>query len=244
MKTRSGPPTLSDSEELLTDVLGVIQDNERKDLEEKRSVEESFIEELFDLRCSDLPVIYNFELFEEEVYKGIQVFDQIEEIEKRDHSMMEMKLASPSRKPKKQVLHECKFCSKVFMYLSEFTEHEKSYQKDISCDICGKILRSASHLVNHKNHHNPGLLGKPCEVCREVLCQCQGGGVTRGEAGTKIKSFCCKSCGAVFDSRSLLVRHQKLQHKLHKTSKVKKTLGSSKHIEWRKTSGKDLTRAL
>ena len=58
-------------------------------------------------------------------------------------------------------------------------------------------------------------------------------------------SFRCKTCSVVFDSKSLLVKHQILLHDMHKTTKIsKKTLGISKLIEWRKTAEKDLTRAL
>ena len=250
--TARDPPTLSDNEDLLLDVLEVIEDIERKDLEEKSSEVGCSIDESFDWRCSDLPVIYNFEVFEEEVYNGIQVFDQIEEIEKHDHNMMEIKPPTPGRKQKKaeKVMHECKICSKVFMRLSEFTEHEKIHQIDIICDICGKIQRSAIHLINHRNHHHPDLprYEEPCQS----QCQGDGGGSgtrtrERGKEGakTKTQSFCCKSCGSVFDSRSLLMNHKMLQHNMHPPRKTKKTTpSSSKHIQWRKKAEQDLSRAL
>ena len=132
-------------EELLTDVLEVIKDNLKmiKDLEEKGSVEKSSNEDLFEFSCSDLPTIYNFTVFEKEVYEDIKIFDQIEEIEKHDHSMMDIKPPTPYGKQKKQgsgkVLHECRFCSKVFMHLGKFLEHEKNHQKDI---VCGKFMIS------------------------------------------------------------------------------------------------------
>ena len=244
------PPTLSDREEELADIFGIIEDNEVKELPSSSvllpSVEKSSIEDSFDLRRTDLPVIYNFEVFEEEVYQDIKVFDQIEEIEKHDHSMVEIKLPTPCRKQKKQgggkVLYECKICSKVFMQLSEFTEHEEKHQRDIICDICGKIQRSASHLLNHRTHHHPNHREKPCEGCRKVPCQCEKGGTVTVTPSGKIKSFCCRSCGSVFDSKSLLVRHQIVQHNMHKISK--KTGGNFKHIEWRKKAQKDLSRAL
>ena len=249
--TAGDPAALSDREELLADILGIIADSEVKEVSSSSvlvpSVEKSSLEESIDLKKSDLPIIYNFKLFEQEVYQDIKVFDQVEEIEKHDHSMVESRLPTPCRKQKKQgggkMLYECKICSKVFMQLSEFTEHERNHQKDIICDICGKEQRSASHLLNHRTHHHPDLREKPCEVCRKVSCQCEGGG---GGGGTvmsgKIRSFCCKSCGTVFDSKSLLVRHQITQHDMHKISKKAKV--NFKHIERRKKAQQDLSRAL
>jgi len=225
-----------------------IFDQHLNDVLELLNEKKCFLEESFDLQPRDLPNMNNFDRFEREAFEGLKYFEDIDDIEKHDHSMSEPTTKKTvGRKQKSgKVVHQCKECGQVFMCFLDFIHHQESHKKDFACEICGKVVRKSSQLASHmeshlaKGHSGIGKEEQDLEESCHVRCAGSPAKIqSPARSSSKIRSFSCKSCAQVYDTKSELVKHQILQHDMHRANQ-----GNFKHIAWMKNAAQGWYRAL
>ena len=132
--------------------------------------------------------LQSFEELENDVFKGLDIFDKVGEIENKFaaeeevcilESNIHLGLRNPKTKSNKKpagvkVLYDCKICEKVLMSKWELIEHESSHKKEFVCEICSRSFRKEIHLNAHMDIHTCskcGIIGKlklnkKCNLCQ------------------------------------------------------------------------------
>ena len=132
--------------------------------------------------------LQSFEELENDVFKGLDIFDKVGEIENKFAAEEEVCILEPNihlgfRNPKTKsnkkpagvkVLYDCKICEKVLMSKWELVEHESSHKKEFVCEVCSRSFRKEIHLNAHMDIHTCskcGILGKlklnkKCNLCQ------------------------------------------------------------------------------
>ena len=208
--------------------------------------EKDMLEELIDVRLSDIPAMSDFDLFEANVSAGLNLFrsDNIDIVEEHNYSKTKANQRKlPSRKPNSgKILHDCKICGKVFMTSSSLGNHEEIHQKNLVCRMCQKICRSSKQMESHLKSH--GVLGKSqkleenCPTCHQVRpCQCSH--LQSPKNRIKTTSFKCKKCESVYGNKSELVRHQRTEHNMYKN--LGTNCGKVAQMTQRKSMGRKLS---
>ncbi|GFS20461.1 zinc finger protein 26 [Elysia marginata] len=108
--------------------------------------------------------------------------------------------------------HSCNICGKTCMDTMTWRHHKDSHSKQVSCQVCGRILSSACRLKEHMNIHTGD---KPieCDVChkklptRSALKNHKARMHNKGNVGNK-----CVICGEVFKTNFARNSHHLLKH--------------------------------
>lgn len=144
----------------------------------------------FDFSFSDIPLNTRPDTLESEVFKGLGVFDNIDEIEasfveeicepaaKEDNprSFTSHYYTSHDRKSSlgvrnQKVLYDCKVCAKVFITWFELHDHEAVHDtRDLVCEICEKSFRKESYLTTHMDIHRCTKCGDIRKLNAKQLC--------------------------------------------------------------------------
>ena len=202
-------------DQLLMDALELLDDIKLENLAET-----------LDLRPCDLPNMNDFDNFERCAFEGLKYFEKVDEIEKHDHSMSEptkikREFCKNTKNGSGKVIHECRVCGEAFMVFGDFIQHEESHMSDFTCQICGKMLRNSNQLRSHLESHRT----RPED--REEPCKEQGSPAQVQQSSVKVRTFSCKSCADVYDTKSELIKHQILRHDMYRISQ-----GNYGNIAW------------
>ena len=169
-----------------------------------------------------------FEELEHDVFKGLHIFDKVEEIENKFAAAEEVSILEPNihldlaqRNPKTKsnkkpagvkVLYDCKICEKVLMSKWELVEHESSHKKEFVCEICSRSFRKESHLNAHTDIHTCSKCGiivklksnKKCNLCQIKTLDKKSKGLfksSRDEKSWKCRREAIKNLGKLLMKR-------------------------------------------
>lgn len=106
----------------------------------------------------------------------------------------------------------CRYCPRVFYYLSDLERHSitHSQSKPHVCPLCGKAFKRSSHLERHKHIHT-GQRNFVCSICSKRFREA-GELLRHQRVHTGEKPFQCSLCHMRFAERNTLRRHTKRKH--------------------------------
>jgi len=124
----------------------------------------------------------NFDQLEKEVFEGLSIFDNIEDLEEIQILQTITSTSNTRLKGERKnnsglkVIYDCRSCSKVFMTWHELNMHEQEHDKTIVCEICDKSFRKENYLESHKDIHKCCVCGQFGQLVGMTCKNCDGRG--------------------------------------------------------------------